>query len=251
MKHHPPHSNEEPIRVWDLFLAGLAVLVLTGVVLDLVLDLEQSVLWIVSVADFVVCLIFLSDFIWRFTRAKNKAAFMKWGWVDLLSSIPMIDPLRWGRALQVVRVLRAVRSASHLIRVARRGQPFTVLLAVLLGCLVLALAGSMTMLHLEKDAPGATIHTAQDALWWAMATMSTVGYGDCYPVTGAGRVVAVVLMFTGIGFFGTLTAFLSTKLLRPAMNRDEVDLKHVLAKLEAMEKRLAELQPSVTPHKPE
>src|SRR5688500_8717142 len=99
MKPHSPSSGDEPIRVWDLFLAGLAMLVLTSIVLDLVLDLEQSMVWLVSVADFVVCLIFLADFIWRFARAKNKAAFMKWGWVDLLSSIPLVDPLRWGRAL--------------------------------------------------------------------------------------------------------------------------------------------------------
>jgi voltage-gated potassium channel len=247
MKSNPPSSDERPLRVWDLFLASLSLMVILGVALDLVLELDHATKQLMLAADTALCLVFLGDFVWRLATAKDRAAYMKWGWVDLISSIPVVDTLRWGRALQIFRVLRAIRSARHLMRVARRGQAFSVLLAVVLGCFVLALAGSMTMLHFEKNAPGSTIHSLQDAFWWSLVTMATVGYGDCYPVTGPGRIVAVVLMFTGIGLFGTLTAFLSTRLLRPAMREEEKELSAVLAKLEVLEKKLDALQ-SRAPH---
>jgi voltage-gated potassium channel len=251
MKGSPPSSDERPLRVWDLFLASLSLMVILGVALDLVLELDRTTKDLILVVDSAVCLVFLSDFVWRLATAKDRAAYLKWGWVDLISSIPVVETLRWGRLLQVFRVLRAIRSARHLMRLARRGQAFTVLLAVALGCFVLALAGSMAMLHFEKNAPGTTIHSLQDAFWWSLVTMATVGYGDCYPVTGPGRIVAVVLMFTGIGLFGTLTAFLSTRLLRPALKEEEKELSEVLAKLEALEKKIDALQSRATHGKEE
>lgn len=68
---------------------------------------------------------------------------------------------------------------------------------------------SIIILQVEK-APGSNIFTAGDALWWAFVTITTVGYGDLYPVTLEGRLVAVILMTTGVGLFGTFTAFVAS-----------------------------------------
>ena len=83
-----------------------------------------------------------------------------------------------------------------------------------MGVLVLQF-GSLTMLHVEEDAPGANITTASDALWYTIVTISTVGYGDQYPVTNAGRIVGAVIIVVGVGIFGTFTGYLANLFLSP------------------------------------
>ena len=83
-----------------------------------------------------------------------------------------------------------------------------------IGILVLEF-GSLLMLHLEADVEGANITDASDALWYIIVTMSTVGYGDQYPITNPGRVVGVVIIVVGVGIFGTLTGYLANLFLGP------------------------------------
>ncbi len=83
-----------------------------------------------------------------------------------------------------------------------------------MGILVLQF-GSLTMLAIEQDAEGANITTASDALWYTIVTISTVGYGDQYPVTNLGRLFAVVIIVVGVGIFGTFTGYLATVFLSP------------------------------------
>ena len=85
---------------------------------------------------------------------------------------------------------------------------------LLMGVLVLQF-GSLTMLYLEEHAPGANITTASDALWYTIVTISTVGYGDYYPVTNPGRIAGVVIIVVGVGIFGTFTGYLANLFLAP------------------------------------
>jgi voltage-gated potassium channel len=91
----------------------------------------------------------------------------------------------------------------------------------------------------EIDEPESNIRTGYDAFWWALVSVSTVGYGDLYPTSGEGRVVAVVLMFGGIGLFSVLTGFLATAFTSP---RDEEDMDEIRLRLESIERLLRELQ---------
>ena len=68
--------------------------------------------------------------------------------------------------------------------------------------------GSISILQVET-VPESNIKTASDAIWWAFTTITTVGYGDVYPVTAGGRVIAALLIITGVGLFGTFTGFVA------------------------------------------
>jgi voltage-gated potassium channel len=179
----------------------------------------QSVIWlspgtrtILDYADYVVCAIFFADFLVSLQGATNRWQYLRtWGWLDLLSSIPMIDVARWGRIARVVRVFRVMRGlrATKLLAGVgvRRRAVDTVLAAGLVGLLLVGFC-RVGVLHFETSADS-NIRSPDDALWWAFATITTVGYGDRFPVTGEGRVIATILMVAGVGLFGTFSGFLA------------------------------------------
>ncbi|MEB2774061.1 ion transporter [Algoriphagus sp. D3-2-R+10] len=152
------------------------------------------------------------DFCIRFCQAENKLKFMKWGWIDLVASIPMVDFLRLGRLVRVIRILRIIKAFksikafmdSFFVNKAEG----TMNSALIIACMMIIFS-SILILQMEKD-PTSNITTAGDALWWAFVTITTVGYGDLYPVTLEGRLVAVILMTTGVGLFGTFIAFVAS-----------------------------------------
>jgi voltage-gated potassium channel len=79
--------------------------------------------------------------------------------------------------------------------------------------------GSIAILQVEHD-PNSNIKTAEDAIWWAFVTITTVGYGDKYPVTTEGRIIAGFLMITGVGLFGTFTGFIASWFLEPGKSKE-------------------------------
>jgi voltage-gated potassium channel len=109
--------------------------------------------------------------------------------------------------------------------------------------------GSLAVLIAESSSPDANITNAADAIWWAYVTITTVGYGDKYPVTNWGRIVGIFVMTAGVGLFGTLSGFLANSFLSPKKNADEstddtpatTDPNDVKAKFAEL-KRLVEAQ---------
>jgi voltage-gated potassium channel len=160
--------------------------------------------------DDVICAVFLLDFFVHLWLAPSKRAFWRTGWIDLLSSIPEIGWLRGGRLFRVFRIMRALRSFSAVYQhfTAERAKGTFVVVGLM--SLIAVLFATIAVFEFEQGAPGANIHSAGDALWWAFATITTIGYGDHFPVTVAGRIVAVVLVVFGLSFFGTFTAYVAS-----------------------------------------
>ena len=208
-------SEAGPYQLFVLVLCVWAILVIGA---DALFALDPEIQTILLYADTVVCGIFFIDFLYSLYRAPNRRAYMiRWGWIDLLSSVQAVGYFRIGRAariMRVVRVLRGVRSARAIAQfiVARRAQ--SAVLACLLLALLLLVMSSIAVLQFETVAE-ANIRTAEDAMWWAVSTMTTVGYGDRYPVTAEGRLVAVFLMAGGVGVFGTFSGLVASWFLTP------------------------------------
>jgi voltage-gated potassium channel len=204
-------------------------------------QLEAETQTILDYADNAVCGLFFVDFLISLKRAPGKWAYLaSWGWIDLLSSIPTVDALRWGRAarlMRILRVLRGVKSAraiAHFL-VERRAQ--SAFLAAMLLSLLLLVFASIAMLHFETT-PDSNIRTAEDALWWAISTMTTVGYGDTYPITPEGRMVAVFLMAAGVGIFGTFSGLVASWFLSPAAEETDSDVEELKAMVADIQRRL-------------
>ena len=231
-----PGPAQEEAGPFQFAVLVLSLLALTAVAADLFLYLPHEVVRILDAVDLIACAVFFLDFVIRFRAAPSKAAFMQLGWIDLLACVPKIEALRFGRAVRIFRVLRLVRavpSIGHLLRILYRDKSRGGVASVVLIMFLLVVFSSIAILLCEQ-VPSANIRTAGDAVWWSVTTVTTVGYGDHYPVTSAGRVIAITLMLAGVGMFGALSGIIASILL----GRKEAEAA-VLAEVRALR---AELQ---------
>lgn len=231
----------EHLSPFQLLLAFLTLAVMTALAWEALGEPPGEVSRLIHVLDLAACGIFFLDFCHRFRKAPDRRAFMKWGWIDLLACVPNVDWLRIGRlatVLRLIQVLRGVRIVHRLsfaVLHMRRTHAFG---SVMLTTAFVVSASSIGVLSAEHRHPDANIKSAGDAVWWSMTTITTVGYGDKYPVTRAGRMVAIALMLAGVGLFGTLSGITATFFLG---NRREAHNARLLEKLEAIERRLEAL----------
>jgi len=205
-------NNENQLGLLNLVVFVLSIYVLLAILVDTVVVLPQETSVLLTYIDNAICVFFFIEFCIRFYKADDKIAFMKWGWIDLISSIPAISYLRAGRILRLIRLLRLIRAfrstqmfVKHVFRNKAKGA-FT---SVTILAILLIIFSSIAILQVEKD-PNSNIKSAEDAIWWAYVTITTVGYGDKFPVTTEGRIIAAILMTAGVGLFGTFTAYVSS-----------------------------------------
>jgi len=235
--------GEERWAGYNAFILAFSLIAIGMLVIGVAVELGPSTRSILAYADFAVCLVFLFDFVVTLVRAEDKLRYLlTWGWLDLVSSIPVFDTVRWGRAARVVRILRVVRGIKATRLLASMIFQQRALNAVMAGAFVAILvifASSFAILHFE-DIDSGTIRSPEDALWWAICTITTVGYGDLYPVTWEGRVVAFFLMVTGASTFGTLAGLLASWFMESQESADRAELRRVTEELAAVRLLLEE-----------
>jgi voltage-gated potassium channel len=216
-------ENKEKLNFLNLLIIILSFYVLGSLVVDTFFTLPPEIAKVLNYVDNFICGVFLLDFIIRFRQAENKLQFMKWGWIDLIASIPTLDFMRAGRLLRLIRlirIIRAFRSTKHIVQHIFKNKVQGTLTSVAIIAVLMLLFSSIAILQFETD-PNSNIKTAGDAIWWAYVTMTTVGYGDKYPVTTEGRIVAAVLMTVGVGLFGTFTAYVSSWFVKDNAKTEE------------------------------
>ncbi len=160
--------------------------------------------------------------VWKW-RHRRRVFFQYYGYLLILGSLPIpfaaILRLIW--FLIIITKLRRTDMAS-IPNVVIRKRAQSAMLGVVLAAVVVLEFSSILIIRTEAGVNGSNIKTAGDALWWALVTMATVGYGDKYPVTAAGRLIAVVAMSVGVGIFTVLTSFMAEVFTRPRRTRDEL-----------------------------
>ena len=172
-----------------------------------------------------ICVVLLSYFFYGLFRAHNKAQFIRVHWIDFIASIPAIDIFRYGRIFQVLRVLRMLRVANQVIRHLLKNTGSTMLASMLLVLIVVLGGSAIAILMTEAGNPGSNIETAEYAIWWALVTISTVGYGDYYPITTAGRVISAIVILTGVSIFAGISGLVASSLLTPKNEEAERQLQ--------------------------
>lgn len=231
-------ASELPMLVLSLLLIPLVVLPVTVELPPRVEHALEAVSWFVWAA-------FAIELTVKTYLAPRRLHYLLTHWYDvLIVVVPFLRPLRLLRAGRLLRLLAAARllGVSARITVAarmlctRHGLHYTALAGA-----VLFLVSAVAVMLFERRA-GGSIDDFGTALWWAAVTVTTVGYGDTFPVTPEGRGVAVFLMAVGIALFSLLTANIAAFFLEHQTQQERASLEDVLVYLRQIEGRLVELQ---------
>jgi voltage-gated potassium channel len=235
---------------YEIFIGILSLLSIVNLVLVYAVPTE-TVKNVLLVMNVILSVIFLIDFTYRLFSVPDKARyfFRQYGWADLLASLPLeqLKILRIFRLLRVYRILKEY-GPKYVLRSLTTNRAGSALLTLLLMGIFVMEFGSVAMLHAEQNAPGANITTASDAMWYVIVTISTVGYGDKYPVTNLGRIIGSIIIVVGVGIFGTFTGYLanfflaSNKEKKKKVAPDDTDPKAKLDRIrEALQQQQAAL----------
>lgn len=215
-------------------LAVLALLFLLAYAWP-ILDPSLSRTWrhVCTAIDYVIWAVFVVEFIIRLVLAERRGVYAVRHTPDLLMvALPVLRPLRLLRFLVLLRMINRRATASLRGRV--------VVYVVASAALVLVVA-ALAMLDAERGNPHANIRTFGDALWWAMQTMTTVGYGDRFPTSGEGRYIGAGLMLAGIALLGVVTATIAAWLIeqvRVVESESQTATRQDIAELRAEVARL-------------
>jgi voltage-gated potassium channel len=223
----------------------LSVYVLGAVFAQTAFCLPPGINSILQFFDNLICLVFIGDFFHRLWIAPSRLRFLRWGWIDLVSSIPMLGYFRWGRAVRafrIIRALRAFRSTRILVHFLFHKRAQGTFVVVGLITFLLVVFSAIVVLNFEPDAPQSNIKTFVDAIWWATVTISTVGNSGLYPVTVEGRVAAVFLMIGGLGLLGTFTGFIASYFLGAGQKREEADIEMLVSEIRQLREEIEKME---------
>ncbi|MBN2382207.1 potassium channel family protein [bacterium] len=240
----PEGTTKHPVTIWQIAMLFLCVYVLGALFVNTVFRLPSETSALLNRIDTFVCLVFIGDFVFNVIAAKSKLGYLKWGWIDLISSIPNIHILRWGRfarIIRILRILRGIRSTKLILKFFFANRAKGTFASVAMISFVLVVFSSIAILNCETS-PESNIKTASDALWWSFVTITTVGYGDFYPTTLLGRIIAAVLMTAGVGLFGTFTAYVASFFFQQEEEEEEKREEEILSELKAIRQRLDRLE---------
>ena len=193
------------------------------------------------VIDTALCAVMMTEWGVLFWLCTDRKGFFKRRWIDGLASLPLLLVLRPFRAVRVVRLLRLIRAGALLTRVMRPWQrtlDCPMLRSTSAMIFAIICLGALMIMDIERDNPA--LDEYGEALWWAIVTATTVGYGDIVPQSAEGRMLAVGLMVVGIAFFGTLAASITNTMASAHAEVSIDDVMHRLDRLDAMLQRLSD-----------
>ena len=231
---------------YEIFIWLLTLLSIVNI-FWVILSRDPIVTEVVIQVNRLISLIFMGDFLFRLHAASSRREyfFKRLGWLDLLSGLPILG-------VQLARLVRfyltarlmAASGEQNIIRQVIKSRANTTVLSVSLFVILLMEFASMAILYTEASAANANIDTAREAMWWVLVTISTVGYGDYFPVTVHGRFVAVLVIVAGVAVFGTLSGFLAKIFLGtdPSAEADRQTLQTILTNMQQLQQENTELK---------
>jgi voltage-gated potassium channel len=199
-------------RVWNEFLTFLALTFLVAFSYPAFTDsISESTNQILSTIQWVCWLAFAADLLIGIFTSENKVAYLKRHPLEIASVLlPFLRPLR---------LMRVISFGGLALQKIAVGRQFAIMVKVAITTIFIAYIAAVQITITERAVEGSNIKNFADGLWWAVTTVTTVGYGDRFPTTTEGRLLAVMLMFMGISLVGVITASVAAWFVK--MSQDE------------------------------
>ena len=218
----------------------LALSMIPVLLIPMIFEISPSIASLLLIADIIIWVAFALEYVVKFSLAPDRINYFRNNIPDLLIVIlPFLRPLRIFRAGRLLNLLRLTRlsaffmeSSQSLKSLLQRHQ----LQYVLLITVILIFIAAGMVVEFEKTHPERMITSISEGLWWSVTTITTVGYGDSYPMTIGGKIVASFLMLVGIVFFGLLTANIAAFFIHEeqVQSPEIQELKEQLSRIEEM-----------------
>jgi voltage-gated potassium channel len=236
---HDLVEDIERVTKYPMALLGLAWLVVAIIVVTT--DVNSTASTVLVATLFTLWAILLVEYLVRLVITPDRRGYLKRRWVEPVTVVA--PPLQGGRFVGIEKMCLLIHEGGLRVEAVLKHHS---LFRVLIAATVTLLLGAWLVLLFEENADGSNIHSYPQALWWAIVTVTTVGYGDRYPITEGGRVVAAVLMLLGIGLIGVLTATVASVFIKEHTdaNRQEYRRGHadLGERLSVISARLADVE---------
>ena len=221
-----PQENSSPLGttiVDDVLMIALALVSVFLLCFEVLADQTPSQMQALEAADIAISMIFLAEFCIRLAKAPRKKLFLRRHWWELLAAIPITSEttqlLRGLNLLRLVRLIRLLRLIRFLVRLkiildatSRLAHATHLIYAATIAGIII-MSGALGFHYMEAG-HNPNVKSLWDSFWWTIVTITTVGYGDIYPVTTGGRILAIFLMLGGIATFSTVTALIAAHIVR-------------------------------------
>jgi voltage-gated potassium channel len=194
-------------KLWSLTLTFLAILFLVVFSIPaFVVDLSDSAQSSIELVQWICWFAFAFDLFFGLLTSKSKKEYLLKHPLELMSVfLPFLRPLR---------LMRVISFGGLALQKIAMGKQFAITLKVALTAIFVSYIAAVQITISERDVEGSNIKTFADGLWWAVTTVTTVGYGDRFPTTTEGRILAVMLMLVGISLVGVITASVASWFVR-------------------------------------
>ena len=194
-------------KLWDGTLTFLALAFLVAFSWP-AFDVSPSTntLFLINFVQWLSWLAFAGDLLWGFAKSKDKKKFLLSHPLEIVAvALPMLRPLR---------LLRLISFGSLVLEKVSIGKSVGITIKVIVTTLFFGYIAAIQITITERVSPSGNINNFSDGLWWAFTTITTVGYGDHYPTTSEGRIIAVCLMILGISLLGVVSATIAAWFVR-------------------------------------
>ena len=205
----------------QILMLFLSIYVLVTLSVESFLISDPEIRSVIQKIDVFICALFLLDFLYLFFSAPNKREYMRWGWLDLISSIPLIDPLRWGRLARVIRIFRVLRAFKSLKVIYEhvKSSPFETLSIMIFLIVFFSFSIGATLILDFERAYDSELKDANDALWWSFLSILNAKVNLPVPLSGEGIITGVYLNKIGILLFAYINGMVISWIVQNRDNR--------------------------------